>query len=126
MSNTIEIMMSNTSQTISSSWIISSTLQRMLNYFFDKELLKIGWVMMKLSQPCLTSFLRMSLYQSSIMLKFSHIEHCSRRKNVWMANLRHKYFNSHWAMISFLAVVFLLLLALAQSIFFILSYIVSN
>jgi hypothetical protein len=53
-------------------------------------------------------------------------EHCSRRKNVWMTNLRHKYFNRPWAMISFLAVVFLLLLALAQSIFFILSYIVSN
>ncbi|XP_062162472.1 UPF0481 protein At3g47200-like [Alnus glutinosa] len=50
-------------------------------------------------------------------------KHCSRRKNVWIANLRHKYFNSPWALISFLAAAFLLLLALAQTIFSIFSYI---
>jgi hypothetical protein len=52
--------------------------------------------------------------------------HCCRRKNVWIANLRHNYFNSPWALISFLAATFLLLPALTQTIFSILSYIVSN
>jgi ribosomal protein L17 len=47
-------------------------------------------------------------------------EHCNRRKNVWIANLRHNYFNSPWALISCLATAFLLLLALAQTIFSIL------
>jgi hypothetical protein len=44
-------------------------------------------------------------------------KHCQRRKNVWMANLRHKYFNSPWALILFLAAVFLLLVTLMQTIF---------
>jgi hypothetical protein len=55
------------------SWIISSTLQRMLNYFVDKELLKICWVMMKLSPPCLISLVTLSLYPISIMLKFAEM-----------------------------------------------------
>jgi hypothetical protein len=49
-------------------------------------------------------------------------KHCRRRQNVWMAKLRHNYFNSPWAMISFLAAAFLLLLALTQTIFTVLSY----
>jgi hypothetical protein len=53
-------------------------------------------------------------------------KHCKKRKNVWIANLRHKYFNSPWALISFLAAAFLLLLALTQTIFSIISYIGSN
>lgn len=48
--------------------------------------------------------------------------HCGRRQNVWIAKLRHNYFNSPWALISFLAAAFLLLLALTQTIFSILSY----
>ncbi|XP_059446782.1 UPF0481 protein At3g47200-like [Corylus avellana] len=53
-------------------------------------------------------------------------KHCCRRRNVWMAKLRHNYFNSPWALISVLAAVFLLLLALTQTIFSVLSYIVSK
>jgi hypothetical protein len=52
--------------------------------------------------------------------------HCHRRWNVWIANLRHNYFNSPWALISVLAAAFLLMLALTQTIFSVLSYIVSK
>ncbi|KAI8011367.1 UPF0481 protein [Camellia lanceoleosa] len=48
--------------------------------------------------------------------------YCKRRRNVWMANLRRNYFNSPWALISFLAAVILLLLTLAQTIFSVLSF----
>jgi hypothetical protein len=53
-------------------------------------------------------------------------KHCRRRQNVWMAKLRHNYFNSPWALISVLAAAFLLMLALTQTIFSVLSYIVSK
>ncbi|KAF5465150.1 hypothetical protein F2P56_015181 [Juglans regia] len=43
--------------------------------------------------------------------------HCRRRRNVWMAKLRRDYFNSPWALISFLAAVLLLALAIIQTIF---------
>ncbi|CAK9145847.1 unnamed protein product, partial [Ilex paraguariensis] len=43
-------------------------------------------------------------------------EHCRKRYNRWMANLRHKYFNSPWALISFGAAVALLLLTAVQTI----------
>jgi hypothetical protein len=48
-------------------------------------------------------------------------KHCGRRQNVWMANLKHNYFSSPWAFISFLAAASLLLLTLTQTIFSILS-----
>ncbi|KAB8726144.1 hypothetical protein FH972_026417 [Carpinus fangiana] len=53
-------------------------------------------------------------------------KHCRRRQNVWVAKLRHNYFNSPWALISVLAAAFLLMLALTQTIFSVLSYIVSK
>ncbi|XP_059447889.1 UPF0481 protein At3g47200-like [Corylus avellana] len=51
-------------------------------------------------------------------------KYCRRRQNVWIAKLRHNYFNSPWALISFLAAAFLLILALTQSIFTVLAYFV--
>ncbi|KAH9650189.1 DUF862 domain-containing protein [Citrus sinensis] len=45
------------------------------------------------------------------------IFHCRRRCNKWMAKLRHNYFNNPWAIISFLAAVFLLLLTFVQALF---------
>ncbi|CAL5337291.1 unnamed protein product [Camellia sinensis] len=48
--------------------------------------------------------------------------HCKRRRNRWMANLKRNYFNSPWALISFLAATILLLLTVAQTIFSILSF----
>ncbi|KAI8009917.1 UPF0481 protein [Camellia lanceoleosa] len=48
--------------------------------------------------------------------------HCERRRNRWMANLRRNHFNSPWALISFLAVTILLLLTVAQTVFSILSF----
>ncbi|KAJ4722907.1 hypothetical protein OWV82_006339 [Melia azedarach] len=48
--------------------------------------------------------------------------HCSRRCNKWKANLRHNYFNTPWAIISFLAAAVLLGLTLAQTIFSGLAY----
>ncbi|KAF5465129.1 hypothetical protein F2P56_015160 [Juglans regia] len=43
--------------------------------------------------------------------------HCRRHKNVWMAKLRRDYFNSPWALLSFLAAVLLIALAITQTIF---------
>ncbi|KAL9411142.1 hypothetical protein AB3S75_044851 [Citrus x aurantiifolia] len=48
--------------------------------------------------------------------------HCSRRVNKWKAKLRHNYFNTPWAIISFLAAAVLLLLTLLQALFAVLSY----
>ncbi|KAG6730988.1 hypothetical protein I3842_01G107700 [Carya illinoinensis] len=43
--------------------------------------------------------------------------HCRRHRNVWMAKLRRDYFNSPWALVSFLGAVLLLALAITQAIF---------
>ncbi|XP_041010496.1 uncharacterized protein LOC121254493 isoform X2 [Juglans microcarpa x Juglans regia] len=43
--------------------------------------------------------------------------HCRRRRNVWMAKLRRDYFNSPWALVSFMGAVLLLALAITQAIF---------
>ncbi|KAH9681096.1 hypothetical protein WN943_029487 [Citrus x changshan-huyou] len=48
--------------------------------------------------------------------------HCSWRHNKWMAKLRHNYFNTPCAIISFLAAVVLRLLTLLQALFAVLSY----
>lgn len=47
--------------------------------------------------------------------------HCSRRRYKWLAKLRHYYFNTPWVIISFLAVI-LLLLTLLQALFAALSF----
>ncbi|KAG2726614.1 hypothetical protein I3760_01G121800 [Carya illinoinensis] len=44
-------------------------------------------------------------------------KHCAKRWNVWMAKLRHKYFNSPWALLSVLADIILLGLAITQTVF---------
>jgi hypothetical protein len=49
-------------------------------------------------------------------------EHCNRKRNVWMAKLKHDYFNSPWALLSFLAAVALLLFTLVQTVFTVMSY----
>ncbi|PIN24425.1 hypothetical protein CDL12_02847 [Handroanthus impetiginosus] len=49
--------------------------------------------------------------------------HCGYRRNRWMANLRHNYFNSPWAFISFFAALMLLLFTLTQTVFSVLSYV---
>ncbi|KAG5560622.1 hypothetical protein RHGRI_003818 [Rhododendron griersonianum] len=41
--------------------------------------------------------------------------YCKRRQNIWTTKLRRDYFNSPWKIISFLGVVLLLLLSLAQT-----------
>ncbi|KAJ0035997.1 hypothetical protein Pint_25316 [Pistacia integerrima] len=43
-------------------------------------------------------------------------EHCGQKHHKWRAHLRHDYFNTPWAYISFFAAVFLLLLSLAQTV----------
>ncbi|XP_022722247.1 UPF0481 protein At3g47200-like [Durio zibethinus] len=43
--------------------------------------------------------------------------YCRRRRNKWLANLNHNYFNSPWALISVLAATVILLLTLMQTIF---------
>ncbi|KAG6781505.1 hypothetical protein POTOM_014415 [Populus tomentosa] len=43
-------------------------------------------------------------------------EHCNRKCNVWMAKLKHDYFNSPWALLSFLAAVALLLFTLLKKV----------
>jgi hypothetical protein len=49
-------------------------------------------------------------------------EHCNRKRNVWLAKLKHDYFNSPWALLSFLAAVALLLFTLVQTVFTVMSY----
>ncbi|XP_022932991.1 UPF0481 protein At3g47200-like [Cucurbita moschata] len=53
---------------------------------------------------------------------FNHInkslrEHCNRRWNKAIATLKHNYFNTPWAIVSFLGVIFLLVLTILQTIF---------
>ncbi|KAG8378197.1 hypothetical protein BUALT_Bualt08G0112800 [Buddleja alternifolia] len=48
--------------------------------------------------------------------------HCCHLRNRWMANLRHYYFSSPWAYISFFAALMLLLFTLIQTVFSVLSY----
>ncbi|KAL2538440.1 Plant protein of unknown function [Forsythia ovata] len=48
--------------------------------------------------------------------------HSGHSWNRWMANLRHNYFNTPWALVSFFAAVMLLLFTLTQTLFSILSY----
>ncbi|EOY13897.1 Uncharacterized protein TCM_032631 [Theobroma cacao] len=40
--------------------------------------------------------------------------HCARRWNTWKAKLRHDYFNSPWALISFIAALLVILLTIGQ------------
>ncbi|GLT79163.1 hypothetical protein SLA2020_506600 [Shorea laevis] len=47
-------------------------------------------------------------------------EHCHRKWNMWKANLRHNYFNTPGAFISFTTAIFLLLCTLLQTLFSIL------
>ncbi|KAK9285247.1 hypothetical protein L1049_024436 [Liquidambar formosana] len=49
-------------------------------------------------------------------------DHCKQRRHRWMANLRHNYFNSPWALISFIAAAFVILLTAAQTVYAVLSY----
>ncbi|KAJ9182397.1 hypothetical protein P3X46_006398 [Hevea brasiliensis] len=49
-------------------------------------------------------------------------EHCKKRRNLWMAKLRHDYFNTPWALISVLAAIMLLLLTWTQTVYSVLSY----
>ncbi|GMP55706.1 hypothetical protein CsSME_00020445 [Camellia sinensis var. sinensis] len=48
-------------------------------------------------------------------------KHCKGRCNVWLATLRQDYFNTPWALISFLAAVVLLLLTVVQTVCSVLS-----
>ncbi|TYH01592.1 hypothetical protein ES288_A09G071500v1 [Gossypium darwinii] len=55
---------------------------------------------------------------------FSNVNgYCSKQWNKWIANLKHNYFNSPWALVSVLAAVLLLLLTMVQTIFSVLSYV---
>ncbi|KAK0604825.1 hypothetical protein LWI29_019824 [Acer saccharum] len=49
-------------------------------------------------------------------------QYCGREWNAWCASLRHNYFNSPWAIISFVAAVVLLLLTSAQALYGVFSY----
>ncbi|KAH9650167.1 transmembrane protein [Citrus sinensis] len=49
-------------------------------------------------------------------------DYCDRLWNRWIANLRHDYFNTPWAIISVFAALFLLILTLTQTLFSVLPY----
>ncbi|KAB1199482.1 hypothetical protein CJ030_MR0G022775 [Morella rubra] len=75
-----------------------------------------------------TMFNKLVNYVSTNKIFYAEIyrnvnKHCRKRRNIWMAKLRRDYFHSPWALLSFLAAIFLLLLSSAQTIFSILSYI---
>ncbi|CAK9170626.1 unnamed protein product [Ilex paraguariensis] len=56
-----------------------------------------------------------TFYYSKIFNKVN--EHCKRRRHIWMAKLKHNYFNSPWSIISLFGVTQLLLLTMLQIIF---------
>ncbi|KAJ0089346.1 hypothetical protein Patl1_32793 [Pistacia atlantica] len=49
-------------------------------------------------------------------------DYCAHIPHTWMANLRHKYFNSPWALISLFAAVLLLLFTFIQTLYSVLAY----
>ncbi|OAY55401.1 putative UPF0481 protein At3g02645 [Manihot esculenta] len=49
-------------------------------------------------------------------------QHCKKRRNLWMAKLRHDYFQNPWSLISVLAAIMLLLLSMTQTVYSVLSY----
>ncbi|ESR34127.1 hypothetical protein CICLE_v10006434mg [Citrus x clementina] len=49
-------------------------------------------------------------------------KYCDRHWNIWIANLRHNYFNTPWTIISVFAALFLLILTLTQTLFSVLAY----
>ncbi|KAF5465137.1 hypothetical protein F2P56_015168 [Juglans regia] len=67
---------------------------------------------------------RISFFNNIYARTFTNLNmHCRRRRNVWMAKLRRDYFNSPWALLSFLAAILLLALATTRTIFSIIPYI---
>ncbi|OMO53037.1 hypothetical protein CCACVL1_28932 [Corchorus capsularis] len=66
------------------------------------------------------SFYSSNFYYAMVFNQIN--DYCSRRWNKRMANLKHNYFNSPWALISFLAALLLLILTVLQSVFSVLSY----
>ncbi|XP_031250336.1 UPF0481 protein At3g47200-like [Pistacia vera] len=49
-------------------------------------------------------------------------EHCGQKRHKWIAHLKHRYFYSPWAFISFFAAVLLLLFTLTQTVYSVLTY----
>ena len=84
-------------------------------------------LLIKQKRPTLFNKLRFYAIPSRPRLLYSELfkkvnKHCSRKHNQWMANLRHHYFNTPWALISFFAAVALLTLTLIQTVYTVLSY----
>ncbi|KAF5464943.1 hypothetical protein F2P56_014980 [Juglans regia] len=72
----------------------------------------------KLGHHVIVSASRYSIYaKTSIDMN----RHCAKRWNEWKANLRHNYFNSPWALLSVLAAILLLGLAITQTVFSIIN-----
>ncbi|XP_039018212.1 uncharacterized protein LOC120149523 [Hibiscus syriacus] len=53
-------------------------------------------------------------------------EHCQKRRHKWKAALNKNYFNSPWSLISFLAATVVVLLAIVQTIFPVLSHLTTK
>lgn len=87
------------------------------NWLGDDEV--VSTMFNKLGDFVCTS-LGSDFYYSKIFNKVGN--HCGKPYNVRMAKLRHNYFSSPWTLISVLAAALLLLLAITQTIFSILSY----
>ncbi|XP_022722251.1 UPF0481 protein At3g47200-like [Durio zibethinus] len=61
-----------------------------------------------------------SVFYSSIQyleVSYEVNAYCRRRRNKWLANLNHNYFNNPWALISVLSATVIVLLTLLQTIF---------
>ncbi|XP_058092795.1 UPF0481 protein At3g47200-like [Magnolia sinica] len=52
--------------------------------------------------------------------------YCTKRRNRWMANLRHYYVHNPWAIISIIAAIFLLVIAALQNVYTVLPYYRNN
>ncbi|KAJ0035998.1 hypothetical protein Pint_25311 [Pistacia integerrima] len=67
-------------------------------------------------------FVKLSRHNYYFSIFFEVNKHCAQRRHKWFAHLRHKYFNSPWAYVSFFAAVLLLLFTLAQTVYSVLAY----
>ncbi|OMO50100.1 Disease resistance protein [Corchorus capsularis] len=65
-----------------------------------------------------------SFYYEEIF--FDVKKHCARRWNIWKAKLSHDYFNSPWALLSFLAALLIILLTIGSFVTSLLALVVSS
>ncbi|KAJ0083629.1 hypothetical protein Patl1_29812 [Pistacia atlantica] len=96
--------------------------QHLLSFIHDNWLREENWRSSRLVKQKLNDFVTLSPdnYYYDIFVRVN--KYSAHSRHTWIANLRHKYFNSPWALISFFAAVLLLLFTLTQTVYSVLAY----